>query len=374
MWRPMELLGFPEDSLDIMMEGKKIAQEIGDNKSLTLTYSKIGNYYIVMGDKLEAIEYSARGFEEAEKDEDIDLMIPIGLELMNSTWQYGDCIKAVDIASKVIHVIEDNKRESDFFGRPFNVYVELHGLCGFSLALLGKFKEGEAMCKKGLRFAKDIEHLPSIASSEFLLGALFNIKGDGKNTIKHGEAAIEYCTVAGVDLFLPLINLFLGCGYFYLDELETVGKYLQRALQIQKDMGLQMFMALIYDQLGYLDIELGNLKSAQIYAEKALNFARKTSERLFEGWASILLGRILGKKEPVQFEKAEECIIKGIKMLEEMQIKPFLSQGYFFLGDLYIDMGRKDDASQYLKKAEGMFQEMEMDYHLAKTQEVLKRI
>jgi tetratricopeptide (TPR) repeat protein len=89
-------------------------------------------------------------------------------------------------------------------------------------------------------------------------------------------------------------------------------------------------------------------------------------------WA--LLGRILGKKEPEEIERAEEHILKGIQILEELKAKPLISQGYFYLGELYADAGKKDEAMNHLKKAEKMFQEMGMDYYLAKTKEVLEQV
>jgi hypothetical protein len=44
------------------------------------------------------------------------------------------------------------------------------------------------------------------------------------------------------------------------------------------------------------------------------------------------------------------------------------------LGEFYADTGRKKEAQENLKKAEWMFQEMGMDYWLAKTQEALNRL
>ncbi len=40
----------------------------------------------------------------------------------------------------------------------------------------------------------------------------------------------------------------------------------------------------------------------------------------------------------------------------------------------HADMGQDDKALETLKKAEGMFREMGMDYWLAKAQEVLGRL
>jgi len=86
------------------------------------------------------------------------------------------------------------------------------------------------------------------------------------------------------------------------------------------------------------------------------------------------LGRILGKTDPSQSDKAEECILKGIKILDKMNIKPWYSEGYFCLGELYADTGKREKALENLKKAEKMFQEMGIDYWLARTQGVIGRL
>jgi len=44
------------------------------------------------------------------------------------------------------------------------------------------------------------------------------------------------------------------------------------------------------------------------------------------------------------------------------------------MGELYTDRGKKEEALENLKNAEGMFQEMGMDYWLTKTQEILDRL
>ena len=66
--------------------------------------------------------------------------------------------------------------------------------------------------------------------------------------------------------------------------------------------------------------------------------------------------------------------MKGIKMLDELKVRPWSSQGYLFLGELYADTGQIEKALEKLRVAELRFQEMRMDYWLAKTQEVLARL
>lgn len=64
----------------------------------------------------------------------------------------------------------------------------------------------------------------------------------------------------------------------------------------------------------------------------------------------------------------------GINILQELRLKPYISQGYLHLGELYIDSGQKAKALEKLRKAQKMFREMGMDYWLARTQKVLARL
>jgi hypothetical protein len=73
-------------------------------------------------------------------------------------------------------------------------------------------------------------------------------------------------------------------------------------------------------------------------------------------------------------DEAEEYILKGIKILEELKTQPYVSTGYLWLGELNADMGQREKALENLKTAEAMFKEMGMDYWLAKTKEVGKGI
>jgi hypothetical protein len=68
--------------------------------------------------------------------------------------------------------------------------------------------------------------------------------------------------------------------------------------------------------------------------------------------------------------KAEECNTQGIKIFEELKIRPFHSQGHLCLGDLYTDTGQKEKTRENFKNAEDNLRHMGMDYWLAKTQEV----
>ena len=108
--------------------------------------------------------------------------------------------------------------------------------------------------------------------------------------------------------------------------------------------------------------------------EEALRLSKKNNEKLSEGLSWIWLGKILGGTELPQIDKSEECILKGMEIFHELQLKPWYFIGHLFLGELYLGAVDKEMAAKNLKKAEEMFKEMGMDYWLARTREDLAKL
>ena len=371
---PMAHLGFPEDSIEILQEGEMLSKELGEDRSLALLYSLMGIYYMHKGKPLDGIKYSEVALEEPRKIQDIELMAPIARGLCASYLEVGEFRKTVDVAPEVIDLLEETQRESDFFCAPFNAYSLLCVYYGLSLAMLGDFEQGEAICERGLRVGLAINHLGSLGPAEAMYGLLFTAKGDGRNAIKHFQNAIESMEEGEIVLVLGIAWTGLGCGYYYLGDLETARKHIEKGLNITIDAGVQWWLSFHYWYLSRIHFDSGDPKNARSFIEEALKLSQKNNEKHIEGASWIWLGRILGKTDPSQTDKAEECILKGIKILDEMKIKPWCSEGYLYLGEFYIDTGQQEKAMENLKKAEGMFREMGMDYWLAKAQEVFRRL
>jgi tetratricopeptide (TPR) repeat protein len=141
---------------------------------------------------------------------------------------------------------------------------------------------------------------------------------------------------------------------------------------MQMDIGFPV--SYIHWFLSFVHFDLGNLNEAKVHAEQALSLAQTNHQKYYEGGSRIQLGRILGKIEGSQLRKAEEHILKGMKIMDELEMKPFYAQGYLNLGELYADARQKEKALENLKKAEAMYQEMGMDYWLAQTRKLLEMV
>ena len=370
---PLRLLAYPEDSLQIFEMGEKLSKELDDEKSLSIFHGRMGHYHsIKRGNPLLGIKFIEQSFQAAEKMQDIELMARTALDLSGSCMVAGQFSKIVDFAPGVIVLLEESKKEHESFGTGINVYSDVHSYYGYGLGMTGKFEEGIALIEKGLRFAAKINDKNSLGHIEALYGYLFFIyKRDGKNTIYHFENAIRYQEENKQLFFLGTSWMGLGGGYYLIGKLETAQKYIEKGFKIQKKAGLSLDLSIYFWLLSMVKFELGEYKNAQDYAEETLRLSREMNEKHREGQSNIWLGRIIGKKDTSKGDVAEEHILQGIKIFDELKMKPCSAEGHFFLGELYRDTDQKEKSVINLKKAAETFQEMGMDYWLAKTQEVL---
>jgi tetratricopeptide (TPR) repeat protein len=370
----MRFLGYPEDSLQILQEGEKLAKDLCDKKSLANFYSRIGIYYSLKGDP-RGVEYTEMSFNASQDIQDVELMSLSATSLCFSYLLAGEYQKVTEVARNAINLLDNTQRQAVFFaGAAVNVYSALCGYCGVSFAMLGDFEKGEGLMEKGRRLARKLNHLPTLSIIEYCYGYSLSWKGDGKNSKRYFENCVSYGEEGQIIMILGLALSGLGYGCYLLEDFKAARNYVKRGLKIHLDTGNPFYLSFMYWVLGMIDFQEGDLSNAHTHIKKAIELSQQNNERAIEGGALTWQGRILGKIDSSQIKKAKEFILNGIKIADDLKLKPDCSQGYLFLGELYADNGQREKALENLKKAENMFQEMGMDYWLSKTQEVLERL
>jgi tetratricopeptide (TPR) repeat protein len=375
MAAPMFSLGYPEDSLEILQEGERLSKEVGDEQGLAHFLSQIGQYFSFKGKDLHlGVQYCEAAFKEAERIDDIELMAAFGPDLCLVYWRACELSKLIDVASRVIGLLDKTQRQSEFFGKPYNPYSILLAFYATCLSMLGNFKEGKALFEKGINFALKMKDLTALAWIESRYGTVLNFKGDGKDAVEHYQNAIRYSEEAQMVVISGVEWILSGWSYSQLGDHKTAWEYMEKGLRIHSDAGAQFHLDFFYGLSSLVYFESGDLKNAQHRAEEALKLSQKSPRTWIEGFVWIQLGRICGKSKNSHIGEPVEYILRGIRILDELDLKPLYAPGYLHLSELYADMGQKDRAMENLKKAEKMFREMGMSYWLAKTQEVVGRL
>ncbi len=370
---PMSLLGFPEDSLEMLHEGEALAKELGDGRVLARFYSGLGIYHSHKGEHARGTEYSEKGFEEARKIEDIELMTSLAFELCTSYFGSGHFYKIVDAAQSVLDLLERTKIEHESLGKLVSISPTLYAYCGNSLGQMGNFREGAICCEKGLRTAAR-DDLRTLGLCELQYGYLLATKGEGQNALEHFQRCIEYVEEMKWVFISALAWTGLGLSYLLLEDPDTARRHVERGLGMQRASGVAWWLSLHWCYLTQTHFYLGNLEDAHRCVEQALELAQKNNEKHVEGMALYWMGTILAQKDPSQGAKAEKYILQGINVLDQLRLKPLRSMGYLHLGRLYLVINQMEKALVNLKKAEGMFQEMGMDRWMDRTREILENL
>ncbi len=371
---PMRLVAYPEGSLKILQEGTRLARELKDTASQAKFSSLIGAYHAFRGDPVLGMKYCENTFEIAEKIEDINLVAPTALDLCHSYFISGEYVKEIKIAPKAVALLEKAKRQTEFFNRPLNVYSALLVHHGHALGSMGDFKQGQTLCEKGLSFAREINNPYSMGFVALVYGMFLGHKGDGENAVQQFQDACRYLEETQAIIVLGLAWSGLGWGYLLLGDPETALMHTKKGLQIQRDTGIPFFLSLHYWRLSEAQLALRNLDNARTNADEAIKLAHKNNEKWAEGISKILLGTILGKTAASWSSDVEQYFLEGIDILNNLQLKPYISRGYMSMGEYFIEMGFKEKGLQFLKKAEAEFKDMGMDYWLRRTQEALESV
>jgi tetratricopeptide (TPR) repeat protein len=371
---PLAFLGFPEESLGIFKQGEKLSKELGDERRLAKLYNAMGLYHTQKGNPKLGMKYSEDAFVQARKNRDIELMPPLAFGLSIPYAQTGEYYKIVDIAPDVIALIEEAKREADSFSMGFNPYSLLCSFCGHGMGNLGAFDQGKDFLEKAIRNAVKMKDMTTLGLVEIQYGRFFLVKGDWRASKRRFEKGVKYNEEAKW-VFGSAVSL-IGLGYAcaMLGDCATGKRHVEKGLEVQYEIGVKAFLSMAHSYLGWIHLDLGDLKNARSFAEEALRFSQENNEKLIEAGSWLLLGTILGKAVPQEITKAEGCILKGIEIYKELKTKANYPLGNLYLSEIYLNGGKKEKAIDNLKKAEGMFREMGMDGWLVKAREISERI
>jgi len=365
MYAPMTWLGFPEGSLEILQNGERLSKEIEDKKCLSAFYFYISTYFLYKGNPLDGIKYVKPRFDDARNNQDIDLMAPLSIALCISMNDNGYFNKTLEFLPQVISLLEKTNKQNEFFDTPFYVYRLLCNHCGGSLVAIGHFEKAKLFLEKGIALAVANNDQVNIGLYHLYYSNLYSFKGDNRKSIEHSQNSLKISEEIHLPFMVAVSQLYLGGGYYGLGELDAARKHFEKGYDSQREISVSWVISLYPAYLSQVHLDLADMAKAQRYAEEALELSIKGNSLSAEGLSRIFLGRILGKSKISKPDEPKRYILQGIKILKELKLRPWISRGHSWLGDLYADIGEYDKAVEWLKRAEGEFQDMGMDYDLS---------
>ena len=165
-----------------------------------------------------------------------------------------------------------------------------------------------------------------------------------------------------------------GWGHHYHGDFTSAKECADKSIPLLVEYRLVIGLAPAYMLSGAASYALGDVAEARRSLEQAIKAARENNQKHYEGQARLFLGRLTIGEDASQVTLAEKTILEGLKLVEDLQIKPLQAHGHLLLGETYAIAGQKDRALSSLNKARQMCQEMGMDYYLARAEKALEKL
>ncbi|MBI5585670.1 MAG: AAA family ATPase [Deltaproteobacteria bacterium] len=368
---PWRRIGYSEDYLPLLQKAVALAEALGDEKKSVHLRSILGSYFIIRGgDPQLGWEYLEGCVKDSDIIQDVNLMIPFGVDLCIPCLASGDYQRINQLAPTIIRLIEHSGTQAEFYDRASNPYASVLGFWGMAKGMCGDFEYSERLFEKALSFAQKIDHRTTLGGVELSFGLILGLKGDGERAVSHLQKAIKYMEESQTFVFLGFAWSWLGWANLVMGQTNTAVELTEKGLKMHTDLGIPFFRSNLHANCSVVYLMQGDLKRARSQAESALQFALQNNEKHMIGLSKLLLGVAIALKDPTQIEPAEQQILQGIGLLEEIGLSPFIGFGYLLLREVYSASGRPKEALEYLKKAEAMSEKMGIDYWLRKTREV----
>ena len=372
---PWGRIGYSEDYLPLLQKAEALAEALGDDKKGVHLRSVLGSYFIIRGgDPQLGWKYLEGSLEDSEIIQDVDLLIPIGVELCTRCIFSGDYQKINQMAPTIIRLIEESGTQAELYGMGINPYANVLSTWGMTTGFCGDFDVGERLLEKALSFVLGIDHRPTLVGVESCLGTFLAAKGDGERAVSHLQKAIKYMEESQTFIFLGAAWNWLGWAHLMMGQTRNAVELAEKGLRMHIDLGIPYFQSYSHMNCAGIYFVLGDIDQARTHIELALQLALQNNERHIIGLSRVWLGRTIARIDPTQIEAAEQQILQGIKLLEELGLPTLFGLGYMFLGEVYAASSRPKEALEHLKKAEALFERMGMNYWLGKTREVLAKL
>lgn len=231
-------------------------------------------------------------------------------------------------------------------------------ILGFMIQItshLGKMADADACLCAAQSMLPLFEDEARRAWIEFNQGFRHGCAGDYEAALAAGEKTKAYYSQPGYDLFLIMTYHLLAWINYYLFRFKDGLDYAREGLRLAEEEGvddatrgwLQMDYALNAMGLGLYD-------DAFLAAGEAMRNFREIHCRWGQSYTSLVLQQLYARTG--DYTKAEECVLAGLKAIEELDIP--MDRGLLQASQaaMYLETGRPEEAKSLLAEAERVLQ------------------
>jgi signal transduction histidine kinase/DNA-binding response OmpR family regulator len=263
-----------------------------------------------------------------------------------------------------------------FAKRFFNEIPDKSGLSqalnrtGLCYLLIENFEQAPIVLDSALNLAKEATDSVQIIRAYLNISSLHSYTNQPDSALTYLYKAIRIIELTGNDelkttAYLNLGNLYLNRGY----EEKAMKNLLIAAELCERSTGKERQLSYCFQRIGYLYLNKGDTLLAGHYGQKSLDNTNQASINA----SLVATYSLIGKAALIEasYEKALEYCSKSLAVAEKLQLPKLIADCNYDFGDLYLKMGRYQEAASCLRSSMEVFRSMKDRHSYSKSLNLL---
>jgi class 3 adenylate cyclase len=329
---------------------ESVAVQLGDKPRLARVSAYLADYFRQIGAHDRAIAAGERAQAIASVLGDVALEIAANTYLGHACQNTGQYRRAMALFRRTAELAGDHL-VGGRVALPFVSSVQSRIWLASCLHELGDFAEAISVAESAIDIAETARHDASLATACSVLGHVYLRMGEPRTAVPFLERGYTLSQTAGLNIWLPTAEGWLGLAYGMLGRLEEGARLVSSAVDRERAMRRLAHHATRLAALAECYLWLGQTDDAEATVVQALDFACRQGERGNEAHALRVLGTIAARSTSSKTMDAETAFGNGIRLADELEMRPVSALCHAGLGAVLHRSGHAAEASHHLRTA-----------------------
>jgi class 3 adenylate cyclase/tetratricopeptide (TPR) repeat protein len=359
--------------LEVLTEAEGLARTLGDQRRLGSVLSFLTNFFALRGDFDRAITHGEDASQIATALGDPRLQVLAGT-LLSLAYFFGpsEYEKVIAQGETTVRLLR-GELEAERFGMALLPAVYSRTVMAWALAEQGLFARGLEVGHQGLQIAESLNHPHSVAFALHGIGTVHLRRGNFPEAVQMLERARAICETADLPAVFLEVAFPLGSAYAQgtraSDAVALFDRAVSQAMALKHPLGHWLRSGGMAEAF----LAAGRAEEALPLAEIFLDITGMMHARGPMAWARHLLGAVAAGVGPEGFDRAERESGTALAAAESLGMRPLAARCRLTLGDLYLRMGRRQQAAAEFSAAAQICRSADMPYWLEQAEQGLKK-
>ena len=340
-----------------------------DKRRLAEIHRKIGRVYERNGGRDLALEHLRTGRQILESDGPSLEMVRLDSGMAFLNIRRGQYEEAIELCQRSLDMLEKLPENADSRQERARIYNNL----GSIYLNWSDYPRATEHFEKSLAIRIENGDTHGTAVLYNNLGVVYERQGNYDKALEYHRQSFELEKEIGDIYGLAISHTNLGLILSRREDYSQALNHLEEAASICGDIECEWLLPETYRVRAEVCLARGEVAEALKFGHASLEMAHKTGDKVFEGVAHRVLGKVEARGRR-QWEEGEKHFSKSIDILKALGNEHELGKSYYECGLVLRDKGEADRAQEYLSQAIEIFERTGATHRLERAKTAYRQL